>query len=90
MAERNAAIEPPRRMQFRVGINIGDVVSSRSPATVEINLRAGALLTVAPKLTNGVGSVQRLGRYPTVGLAGEDRMQFNRHGLVRGPIMKPS
>ena len=26
MAERNAAIEPPRRMQFRVGINIGDVV----------------------------------------------------------------
>jgi adenylate cyclase len=26
MAERNAAIEPPHRMQFRVGINIGDVV----------------------------------------------------------------
>ena len=26
MAERNATIEPPRRMQFRVGINIGDVV----------------------------------------------------------------
>jgi adenylate cyclase len=26
MAERNAAIEPPRRMQFRLGINIGDVV----------------------------------------------------------------
>ena len=26
MAERNAAIEPDRRMQFRVGINIGDVV----------------------------------------------------------------
>jgi adenylate cyclase len=26
MAERNAAIEPQRRMQFRVGINIGDVV----------------------------------------------------------------
>jgi adenylate cyclase len=26
MAERNAAIEPERRMQFRVGINIGDVV----------------------------------------------------------------
>jgi adenylate cyclase len=26
MAERNAAIEPARRMQFRVGINIGDVV----------------------------------------------------------------
>ena len=25
MAERNEAIEPPRRMQFRVGINIGDV-----------------------------------------------------------------
>ena len=26
MAERNAAIEPERRMQFRLGINIGDVV----------------------------------------------------------------
>jgi adenylate cyclase len=26
MAERNAAIEPERYMQFRVGINIGDVV----------------------------------------------------------------
>src|SRR5437588_12361371 len=26
MAERNATIEPDRRMQFRVGINIGDVV----------------------------------------------------------------
>jgi class 3 adenylate cyclase/pimeloyl-ACP methyl ester carboxylesterase len=26
MAERNAAIEPQRRMQFRVGINIGEVV----------------------------------------------------------------
>src|SRR5271165_5940684 len=26
MAERNAAIEPERRLQFRVGINIGDVV----------------------------------------------------------------
>ena len=26
MAERNAAIEPERRMQFRVGINLGDVV----------------------------------------------------------------
>jgi adenylate cyclase len=26
MAERNAAIEPDRRMQFRLGINIGDVV----------------------------------------------------------------
>ena len=26
MAERNAAIEPAHRMQFRVGINIGDVV----------------------------------------------------------------
>ena len=26
MTERNAAIEPERRMQFRVGINIGDVV----------------------------------------------------------------
>ena len=25
-AERNAAIEPERRMQCRVGINIGDVV----------------------------------------------------------------
>src|SRR3974377_675629 len=24
MAERNAAVEPERRMQFRVGINIGD------------------------------------------------------------------
>ena len=26
MAERNAAIEPKHGMQFRVGINIGDVV----------------------------------------------------------------
>ena len=26
MAERNVAIEPERRMQFRIGINIGDVV----------------------------------------------------------------
>ena len=26
MAERNAAVEPERRMQFRIGINIGDVV----------------------------------------------------------------
>jgi len=26
MAERNAAIEPERRMQYRIGINIGDVV----------------------------------------------------------------
>jgi TolB-like protein len=26
MAERNAAIEPERRMQFRIGINIGDIV----------------------------------------------------------------
>jgi adenylate cyclase len=26
IAERNAAIEPERRMQFRVGLNIGDVV----------------------------------------------------------------
>jgi adenylate cyclase len=26
MAERNVAVEPERRMQFRVGINIGDVV----------------------------------------------------------------
>ena len=26
MAERNAAIEPEHRMQFRVGVNIGDVV----------------------------------------------------------------
>jgi class 3 adenylate cyclase len=26
MADRNATIEPERRMQFRVGINIGDVV----------------------------------------------------------------
>jgi class 3 adenylate cyclase len=27
MAERNAAIEPERRMQFRIGVNIGDVIS---------------------------------------------------------------
>src|SRR5437588_2296825 len=26
MAERNADIEPARRMQFRIGINIGDVI----------------------------------------------------------------
>ena len=26
MAERNAAIEPERRMQFRIGINVGDIV----------------------------------------------------------------
>ena len=26
MAERNAAIEPERRMQFRIGVNIGDVI----------------------------------------------------------------
>jgi len=26
MAERNATIEPERRMQYRIGINIGDVV----------------------------------------------------------------
>jgi adenylate cyclase len=26
MAERNAPVEPTRRMQFRVGINIGDVI----------------------------------------------------------------
>src|SRR5580700_10402611 len=26
MAQRNAAIEPERRMQYRIGINIGDVV----------------------------------------------------------------
>jgi adenylate cyclase len=26
LAERNAAIEPERRMQFRVGINLGDVL----------------------------------------------------------------
>ena len=26
MAERNAAIEPERRMQFRIGINMGDVI----------------------------------------------------------------
>ena len=31
MAERNAAIEPERRMQFRVGINIGDVVYDEVP-----------------------------------------------------------
>jgi len=30
MAERNAAIEPERRMRFRVGINIGDVISDES------------------------------------------------------------
>src|SRR5205085_4436245 len=30
MAERNTAIEPERRMQFRVGINIGDVVYDES------------------------------------------------------------
>ncbi len=30
MAERNAAIEPARRMQFRIGINIGDVVYDES------------------------------------------------------------
>jgi TolB-like protein/Tfp pilus assembly protein PilF len=27
MAERNAAIEPEHRMQFRIGVNIGDVIS---------------------------------------------------------------
>jgi class 3 adenylate cyclase len=27
MAERNVAIEPAQRMQFRIGINIGDVIS---------------------------------------------------------------
>jgi hypothetical protein len=26
MAERNAAVEPDRRMQFRIGINIGDII----------------------------------------------------------------
>jgi class 3 adenylate cyclase len=26
MAERNAAVEPARRMQFRIGVNIGDVI----------------------------------------------------------------
>src|SRR5216684_2173273 len=26
MAERNAAIEPERRMQFRIGMNLGDVI----------------------------------------------------------------
>src|SRR5262249_39685456 len=26
MAERNASIEPKRRMQFRIGINLGDVI----------------------------------------------------------------
>ena len=26
MAERNAAIEPDRRMQFRIGVNVGDVI----------------------------------------------------------------
>ena len=30
MAERNVAIEPARRMQFRIGINIGDVVYDES------------------------------------------------------------
>jgi adenylate cyclase len=27
IAERNAANEPERRMQFRIGVNIGDVIS---------------------------------------------------------------
>jgi adenylate cyclase len=26
MAERNATIEPDRRMQFRIGVNLGDVI----------------------------------------------------------------
>jgi class 3 adenylate cyclase len=26
MAERNAAIDPERRMQFRIGVNLGDVI----------------------------------------------------------------
>jgi adenylate cyclase len=26
MAERNAAVEPERRMQFRIGINVGDII----------------------------------------------------------------
>ena len=26
MAERNATVDPARRMQFRIGVNIGDVI----------------------------------------------------------------
>jgi class 3 adenylate cyclase len=26
MAERNATVEPTRRMQFRIGVNLGDVI----------------------------------------------------------------
>jgi class 3 adenylate cyclase len=26
MAERNAAVDPQRRMQFRIGVNVGDVI----------------------------------------------------------------
>jgi class 3 adenylate cyclase len=29
MAERNTAVEPARRMQFRIGINLGDVIYDR-------------------------------------------------------------
>ena len=30
MAERNAAIEPDRRMQFRIGVNVGDVIYDKA------------------------------------------------------------
>jgi class 3 adenylate cyclase len=34
MAERNAAIEPEPRMQFRIGINIGDIVYNGMHAAI--------------------------------------------------------
>ena len=53
IAQRNAATAPEKRIEFRVGINLGDVI-------IDAEDIYGDGVNVAARLGNGTGSSERL------------------------------
>ena len=63
MAEANAAVSPDKRIEFRVGINLGDVIPRmRSCTRFSAAARGGGGLFMSPKeiILPGTASYQRV------------------------------
>jgi class 3 adenylate cyclase len=43
MADRNAEVPADRRIEFRIGINVGDIISIDGPLAVERSFLAAAM-----------------------------------------------
>ena len=83
MVERNAGLPPERRIEFRVGIHLGDVVEEADgdlmgdgvniAARLEGDRRAGRDLSVRGRLSPGEGAARSRGHRPRPDPAQEHR-----------------